>query len=89
MGWEGMSNQALQAVFEYAIVSGTVAYSTSLRNQSTFRTLEGKDVKITVADGETYVDASKVTSRDYLTSNGVLQILDRCVNRAISFLYKH
>jgi uncharacterized surface protein with fasciclin (FAS1) repeats len=72
-----LSNEALQSIFEYAIVNNTVAYSTSLKNQSTFKTLLGKDVTITVADGATYVDASRVTNTDYLTSNGVIQVLAR------------
>lgn len=64
-------------MFEYALVDGVVAYSSSLKNQSTFKTVWGKNVTITVLDGATYVDASKVKSTDYLTSNGVIQVLDR------------
>ena len=58
------------------MVNGTVAYSPSLTNQSTYETLEGNNVTVTVADGATYVDASKITSEDYLTSNGVIHITD-------------
>lgn len=71
-----MPNQELQRIFEYALVDGTVAYSPILKNQSTFKTLLGEEVTITVADDGTYVDASKVISTDYLTSNGVIQVLD-------------
>ena len=72
-------------MFDYNVVNGTVAYSTMLRNQSTFETVEGQNVSITVAEGAIYVDASELMIRDYLISNGVLQILDMFVNPA-SFL---
>lgn len=74
--WDTLSNQVLLDIIEYGLVDGIVAYSPSLTNQSTFKTEEGEDITITVIDGATYVDASKITSPNYLTSNGVMHILD-------------
>ena len=62
----------------YHILSGTVAYSTSLTNGSQFTTLSGLPLMVTVLDdGTKYINSAKVLSSDYLVSNGVMHVIDR------------
>ena len=64
-------------IFEYALVVGPVAYSSRLQNGTVMKTLAGKDITVTILGNDTYIDASKIIIRDYITANGVLQVLDR------------
>ena len=80
-GFDGLSQDQLNEIFEYAVIQGTVAYSSTLRNNTKYPTLDkGFLVHITQENGAFYADASKLISTDYLTSNGVLQILDSPLN---------
>ncbi len=76
-GWDGLSQDDLNSIFEYSISQGTVVYSSEFKNNSKIPTLEQISATMTELDGQFYIDAAKITTRDYLTSNGVLQILDR------------
>ncbi|KAF8855939.1 FAS1 domain-containing protein [Acephala macrosclerotiorum] len=67
----------LQAMFEYHVVPGTVAYSTSLTNGTTFKTAQGDNVTVTIQNGETYINAAKVIDSDLLVANGVVHVIDR------------
>ena len=62
---------------EYACAQGEVVYSSLLTDGKKLRTVLGSDVTITVQNGSTYVNAAKIVGPDYLTSNGVLHIIDR------------
>ena len=80
-GFDGLSQEQLNEIFEYAVVQGTVAYSAVLKNNTKYPTLDkGFSVHITQENGALYADASKLISTDYLTSNGVLQVLDSPLN---------
>lgn len=85
-GYQGLDTASLLEVFEYALVTGPVAYSTTLKNGTALKSLAGKDIFVTVLGDDIYLDASKVIVRDYLTSNGVVQVLDRSVNTAEDFV---
>jgi uncharacterized surface protein with fasciclin (FAS1) repeats len=62
----------------YHILSGTVAFSTSLTNGSQFTTLSGLPIVVTVLDdGTIYINSAKVLSSDYLISNGVIHVIDK------------
>lgn len=76
-GLQALDSESLLSVFDYALVVGPVAYSSQLKNGTVMKTLSGKDITVTILGNDTYLDASKVIIRDYLTSNGVLQVLDR------------
>lgn len=76
-GLQALDSESLLSVFDYALVVGPVAYSSQLKNSTVMKTLSGKDITVTILGNDTYLDASKVIIRDYLTSNGVLQVLDR------------
>ena len=76
-GWNGLSSTDLLSVLEYSISEGPVIYSSDFKNNSKIPTLERISMTMTEQNGKFFVDTSLITSRDYLTSNGVLQILDR------------
>lgn len=66
-----------QALFEYHVVPGMVAYSNSLTNGTTFKTAQGENVTVTVQDGETYINAARVIDSDYIVANGVVHVIDK------------
>jgi uncharacterized surface protein with fasciclin (FAS1) repeats len=76
-GFDGLDSASLLTIFDYALVVGPVAYSSRLQNGTVMKTLAGKDITVTILGNDTYIDASKVIIRDYITANGVLQVLDR------------
>ncbi|KAK5334004.1 hypothetical protein LTR98_009916 [Exophiala xenobiotica] len=54
-----------------------VRYSTDLINGTQLRTLQGKNVTITVdSDGTIYVDAAKIIDPDYLWAKGVIHLIE-------------
>jgi uncharacterized surface protein with fasciclin (FAS1) repeats len=79
-GFDAFSEEQLDAIFRYSIVQGQVVYSDQLKNNSQFKTLEGRSVILTETDGAFYVDQARITSRDFLCSNGVLQVIDQPLN---------
>ncbi|EXJ67682.1 uncharacterized protein A1O5_09028 [Cladophialophora psammophila CBS 110553] len=79
-GWDGLSQTDLLSILEYSISQGTVYYSSAFKNNTKIPTLDGISATMTEVDGQVYVDTSLIKTRDYLTSNGVLQILDSPLN---------
>ncbi|KAK5287461.1 hypothetical protein LTR99_006245 [Exophiala xenobiotica] len=58
-----------------------VRYSTDLINGTQLRTLQGKNVTITVdSDGTIYVDAAKIIDPDYLWAKGVIHLIETAMN---------
>lgn len=76
-GWDGLSSTDLLSILQYSISEGPVVYSSKFKNNTKIPTLDGISSKMTELNGQFYIDTSLVTTRDFLTSNGVLQILDR------------
>lgn len=76
-GWDGLSESDLLEIFKYSIAQGEVIYSSEFQNNTKIPTLDKLSLTTTNISGGFYVDTSLVTTTDYLTSNGVLQIIDR------------
>lgn len=76
-GWDGLSSTDLLSILEYSIVSGEVVYSSKFKNNTKMPTLDQISSLMTELDGHFYVDTSLITTTDYITSNGVLHLLDR------------
>ncbi|KAK8029960.1 hypothetical protein PG993_011251 [Apiospora rasikravindrae] len=75
-----MSSQDVGKILGYHIVPGTVAYSSSLKNQ-TIKAQDGTDLKITVEDnGSVFVNAARVTVPNILVGNGVVHVLNQVLN---------
>jgi uncharacterized surface protein with fasciclin (FAS1) repeats len=68
-----------RSLFNYHILHNITAYSPDLTNGLSLKTLQGANVTITVQDGDTYVNAAKIISSDWLIGNGVIHVLDEYV----------
>ncbi|OAP56428.1 hypothetical protein AYL99_09607 [Fonsecaea erecta] len=79
-GWNGLSQTDLYSILEYSVSQGPVIYSSDFKNGTKIPTLDRISATMTELDGQFYVDTSLIKTRDYLTSNGVLQILDSPLN---------
>ncbi|KAJ9610736.1 hypothetical protein H2200_005513 [Cladophialophora chaetospira] len=79
-GWNGLDNTDLLSILQYSISKGPVLYSSEFKNDTKIPTLDGIPATMYEVDGQFYVDTSLITTRDFLTSNGVLQILDSPMN---------
>ncbi|EXJ87875.1 hypothetical protein A1O1_04802 [Capronia coronata CBS 617.96] len=79
-GWDGLSATDLLSIFKYSISQRNVQYSSEFKNNSKVPTLDGISATMTEVNNGFYVDASHITTRDYITSNGVLQLLDSPLN---------
>lgn len=66
---------ALTRVLTYHVVAGAVKAADVVKLTSA-KTVEGSEVKITVADGKVKVDAANVVATDVMASNGVIHVID-------------
>ncbi|KAG4434343.1 hypothetical protein IFR05_010188 [Cadophora sp. M221] len=71
--------EELGSFYKYHMFSNTVAYSSSLTNGTTLMSEQGTNVTITINGSDIYVNSARVISRDYLTVNGVLHVIDSYV----------
>ena len=79
-GWDGLDESDLMSILQYSITQGTVGYSSVLKNNTKYPTLDGISLTVSEIDSDIYVDAAKIKTRDYLCSNGVMQIIDQPLN---------
>ena len=49
------------------------------RNGQSFKTASGKDVLVTVKDGDVYINSAKILARDMQGSNGVIHSIDSVI----------
>lgn len=71
-----VSAEALLAIEAYHVLKG-VFFSSDLTDREVYNTLNDANVTITVQDGDTYVNDAKIIASDYLTSIGVMHVLDK------------
>lgn len=62
------------------VINGTVAYSSTLMNDSSVPSLAGPPLKITMEDGSIFVNSAKVLIPDVLVANGVVHVIDNVLN---------
>ncbi|KAL8924105.1 MAG: hypothetical protein Q9208_004242 [Pyrenodesmia sp. 3 TL-2023] len=70
----------LASILQYHVVNGTVAYSSSLMDGMTVPALAGGDLRITISDGDVFVNSAKVLMPDVLVANGVVHVIDNVLN---------
>lgn len=88
-GFDSLSTSELDAIFRYSIVQGVPPlYSSEFRNNTRHPTLQNGTAILFTSDPANpstfYADAAQITTTDYLTSNGVLQVLSAPLNPATS-----
>ena len=59
------------------VVKGTVAYSTTLKDGETIKTLNGQSVTIKISGDNVFINQAKVYIADVIVENGVLHVIDR------------
>ena len=78
-GLGALTTTQLTDILSYHVISGTVAYSSTLGNMSV-PTLAGGKVKITVEDGAVFVNSARVINPDILVAGGVMHVIDSVLN---------
>lgn len=82
-GWDGLSQDQINSLFLYHAIPELV-YTTSIKNGSQIMTLANTTVTArtyaSTNESATFFDQSHVTISNYLTANGVLQVIDRPLN---------
>lgn len=72
------NKEKLQAILTYHVVSGKV-YAKDVVKLSSAKTVNGKEVKITVEDGKVKVDDANVVQTDIEARNGVIHVIDKVI----------
>lgn len=67
--------QTLVKVLSYHAIVGDVLFSSELCSGK-LKTVEGGEVKVTVADGEVYIDKARVVVPDIILLDGVGHVID-------------
>ncbi|KAI4140281.1 MAG: hypothetical protein LQ341_003901 [Variospora aurantia] len=75
-----MTTEMLAEILQYHVVNGTVAYSSSLEDGMTVPALMGGDLRISIVDGDVFVNSAKVLIPDVLVANGVVHVIDNVLN---------
>lgn len=76
----------LADVLKYHVVEGPVGYSSGLKNGS-LESLEGGDLRVTIVDGNVYVNQARVIIPDVLVANGVVHVIDSVLNPSAKASY--
>ncbi|KEF52441.1 uncharacterized protein A1O9_11682 [Exophiala aquamarina CBS 119918] len=79
-GFEGLSADDLLSILKYSIAQGEVYYSSKFKNNTKIMTLDEIPSTMTQTINGFFIDAAHITTTDYLTSNGVLQVIDSPLN---------
>jgi uncharacterized surface protein with fasciclin (FAS1) repeats len=74
-GLNGLTALEKLSLLKYSIVP-EVFYSTNLTDKVQFETVDKLPISVHVKKGETFINNAKVTMTDYLTSNGVLHLMN-------------
>ncbi len=69
------NKEKLKAILLYHVVSGDVPSSAAMKLSSA-KTLEGKDLAISVENGAVMINNAKVVKADVHASNGVIHVID-------------
>ena len=72
--------EMLTDILTYHVVNGTVAYSSMLENDMTVPSLAGGDLRISIEEGDVFVNSAKVLIPDVLIANGVIHVIDNVLN---------
>ncbi|KAJ4423308.1 hypothetical protein N0V82_002035 [Gnomoniopsis sp. IMI 355080] len=75
-----LSTQQLTSILEYHVVNGTVGYSSTLSNGESIPTLQGGSVKVTITNGNIFINSAEVVVPDVLIANGVAHVIDNVLN---------
>lgn len=72
------NKQQLANVLTYHVVPGTYN-AADLKDGQKLKTVQGKELTVTMKDGKVMIDGATVTTPDLASSNGVIHVLDTVV----------
>jgi len=75
-----LSTDTASSILKYHVVQGQVLYSSKITGNTTLKTLDGVDLRVSVINGSVYVNSAKVITPDVLVSNGVVHVIDGVLN---------
>jgi transforming growth factor-beta-induced protein len=70
-----LSTEEVANVLSYHVVKG-VEYSTGLKDGQILPTKQGRNLKVKISGGDVYINDAKVVKTDFLTTSGVIHIID-------------
>jgi uncharacterized surface protein with fasciclin (FAS1) repeats len=65
----------LTAILTYHVVAGNLK-AADLKDGMMLKTVNGKDLKVTIKDAKVMIDGANVTAADLAGSNGVIHVMD-------------
>jgi transforming growth factor-beta-induced protein len=69
------SKEKLKAILTYHVAAGTMVAADVVKAKS-IKTVNGKEITVTVKDKDVMVDNAKVAKADVTASNGVIHVID-------------
>ncbi|TKA68276.1 hypothetical protein B0A49_10044 [Cryomyces minteri] len=70
----------LVGILGYHVLNGTLGYSSMLSNGSSYQTMNGANITVTINNGSVFVNSAKVVTPDVLVANGVIHVIDNVLN---------
>ena len=68
----------LTSILTYHVVAGAVK-AADLKDGQMIKTVNGKELKVTIKDGTVMIDGATVTAADLVAGNGVVHVIDAVV----------
>jgi uncharacterized surface protein with fasciclin (FAS1) repeats len=76
-GLANLTSEQIKDVLTYHVVAGgAVGYSSTLKNGTVLKAVNGKDLTVTINDGKVFVNSARVLTTDVLIANGVVHVID-------------
>ena len=73
-------NDKLKAVLTYHVVPGSLMASDIVKlGEREIETVNGESVRVTLRDGNVFVDGAKVVSTNIIASNGIIHVIDAVI----------
>lgn len=81
LGYHGLSSilytPQLRLTLILVVAAGSPLYSTDFKDGDVIETLQGQSVKVSIKDGNIFVNNAEVIIPDVLVANGVVHVIDR------------
>lgn len=73
-------NDKLKAVLTYHVVPGSLMASDIVKmSGAELETVNGASVRVTLRDGNVFIDGAKVVSTNIIASNGIIHVIDAVI----------
>ena len=73
-------NDKLKAVLTYHVVPGSLMASDIVKmGGAELETVNGASVRVTLRDGNVFIDGAKVVSTNIIASNGIIHVIDAVI----------